>query len=155
MKPKTLFAALYVGLQCASAIAQQAPADQPAVPPRFVTVAAIDRQKGEVTLAYHTVQIILESKGGQVVPKPVHETRSHLLSLDAAEIYNASGEKLTAEDVWKRLAVRKAIVVSGDGKKVDEIYLNALAKETLVVVSPQLTAIGTAPGLAPPGPAPR
>jgi hypothetical protein len=78
--------------------------------------------------------------------KPVYEERSEVINVKRAWVFEGSGKELSTDEVWKRVAAGVAVAVSVDGKDVGPAYLKALAKETLVIVSPQNTARGEGAG---------
>lgn len=61
----------------------------------------------------------------------------------------AGGKNLDLADLKKKLDKPTLVVISSDGKPIDSAYLNLFAKDTIVIVAPQL---GTGDkGPAPPG----
>jgi len=54
--------------------------------------------------------------------------------LKKAKAATAGGKKLGLDDLKKRLAKPQVVVVSGDGKPVDEAYLKLLDKDVIVLV---------------------
>jgi hypothetical protein len=141
-----------------------------AAPPRLTTVAAFDEQEGELTIASIAVRFVWESIPGEtgsdgdagpsqgVCRRPVFETRGWTMALDAATFFDASGAKLTTDEIADRIKVGSVVAVSVDGNAVDPAYLAALAKETLVIVSPEYAVNNVematdAPAFQPPLPA--
>jgi hypothetical protein len=146
-----LFSAIAAAIGARTASAQEKPQSFRGVPPRFVTVLQIDQQAGEQELVNVTVRFVAEEVIRQVkqdgkveeatetIHKPVYEEKMvGSIALDSADVFEAGGKKLSSDEVWKRVAVGAAVVVSADGKKVNPAYLRALAKDTLVFVSPQI-----------------
>jgi hypothetical protein len=97
------------------------------VPPRLYTVDNIDQKKGDIVGVCHTVRFINHV--------PLYETQGWTLSLPSTDCFDVQGNKLTVEQIVKRLSVGDVVAVSADGGKVDPVFLKALAKDTLVFVS--------------------
>lgn len=110
--------------------ADEKPAVHVAVPPRFVTIGRIDKQKGEIELRELTVRFVWDPDR-----REVYEESSWTLLPDSMEAFDVNNNKLPKDQLWKRLAVGAAAAVSADAKKIDPIYLKALAKDTVVFVS--------------------
>jgi hypothetical protein len=138
----TIFLALVAG----TAGAEEKAREKHGPPPRFFTVLGVDRQKDEFELVDRTVRFVSEGvvfnteadKKPAVVTKlmPVYEERvAGTVDLKSAEVLEAGGRELGNDEVWKRIALGKTVVVSADGQTIDSAYLNALAKDTLVIVS--------------------
>jgi len=122
--------------------------DKPAVPkqpPRILTASV----KGDmlftrrVVLAEVPVKTIKKVKQGdkevevavttyKVEKRPVTQA----ISLDGATFGTAGGKKLDLDAVKKRLARPTPIVISGDGKPVDESYLKLFDRDVIVIVMP-------------------
>ncbi len=102
------------------------------VPPRLVTVGRVDQQKGEIDLRNLTVRFVWEPNR-----KAIYEDHGWTLSLASAEVFDVENKKLTNDELWKRIAVGAVVAISADAKKVDRAFLKALAKDTLVFVSPE------------------
>jgi len=62
------------------------------------------------------------------------EMVEHKWDLKKAKVTTAGGKKLDLDAVKKRLAKPQVVVLSVDSKPVDEAYLKALDKDTLVIV---------------------
>jgi len=98
--------------------------------------------------------------GGKKETKTVTETvmkmEKRAFALDSGEIqvYSVDGKKIDPSDLPKLLSKRSPVLVSADGKKVDQFYLKLAREGTVVVVSRRLMHmpfLGTAPGgIAPP-----
>jgi len=162
-----LLVVLSLAIAASTAAAQEKPKMLTSVSPRFVTVFEINQRQGVLDLVSVTVRFAAKTvkmdvkKDGKLqtvtktVYEPVYEKHIGRLALKSAEVFDAGGKKLSSEDVWKRVAVGATVLVSADGNKVDSVYLSALAKDTLVFVSPQYV-LPTAPtAVAPPGPLPK
>ena len=147
---RTKFAfVLWLGFSV-TATAQQEEMESKRPPPEFVTVVAMDEEQAVLNLEY-TVTIGLKKVRLQsdyvvngeartveiIVPKPIQKRRILKLKLKYAEVFDGRGKKLKTEEIWKRLAVGACVVIPVDGKAVDPVYLRVLAKDTLVIVSPQ------------------
>jgi hypothetical protein len=156
MRRAKLLVVVSLAVASGTAMAQERARTVPGVPPRFVIVSDINQQQGELVLTGVTMLFVAEQRLKQVerdgkveeivetIRKPVFESRSETVALDSTDVYEADGKKLSLESVWKRAVVGTAAVVSADGKKVDPVYLKALAKDTLVFVTPQVTKQGAA-----------
>lgn len=105
---------------------------QLAVPPRLVTVGRIDQQNGKIDLRDLTVRFIWDPNR-----KAIYEDHGWTLSLESAEVFDVENKKLTNDELWKRVAVGAVVAISADAKKVDRAFLKALAKDTIVFVSPE------------------
>ena len=119
-------------------------------PPEFVTVAAMDKAQAVLDLEY-TVDVGVQHMRYQshyevngeartveiITPKPIQKQRILKLKLKYAEVFDGRGMKLETEEAWKRLAVGASVVIPVDGEVVDSVYLRVLAKDALVIVSPQ------------------
>jgi hypothetical protein len=138
--------ALSVTLVTTIAIAEEKPNAAPIVPPRFVTVWDLDKSNGKIALTTVTVRFVVrapakekeadrELNGPKV--KPVYETRVESYEPGVGEVFDTQGKKLTDEDIWKKVKVGAIALVSGDGNKVHPVYLEMIAKETLIFVLPQ------------------
>jgi hypothetical protein len=157
MRQPTLLVVVSLAIASGTAMAQEKPRTAPGVPPRFVIVSQINQQQGELVLTGVTMRFVAEQRvkqverGGKIeeivetIRRPVYESRTEIVALDSTDVYEAGGKKLDRESVWNRAAAGTAAVVSADGKKVDSAYLKALAKDTLVIVSPQVTISPTVP----------
>jgi len=108
-------------------------AAQAAIGPRLATVARVDQEKGEIELREVMSRVVWNPQR-----KVVYEHFGLTLStaMEAFEVFDVDGQKLTDDEVWKRMAVGTVVAVSADAKKVDPMFLKTLAKDTLVVVSP-------------------
>jgi len=77
---------------------------------------------------------------GKKVKKQITEYQTRLRQVEVtfdpkkAAIATAGGKKLNLDDLKKRLARPQVVVVSGDGKAVDEAYLKLLDKDAIVIV---------------------
>jgi hypothetical protein len=134
MPRNVLFTLLLLVIAFRGARADDAPqAAKMAMGPRLATVARVDQENGE---------IVLREVMSRVVWNPqrtvVYEQRGFTLSpaMEAFDVFDVNGHKLTDDEVWKRIAVGTVVAVSADAKKVDPMFLKTLAKDTLVVVSP-------------------
>jgi hypothetical protein len=67
--------------------------------------------------------------------------------IDGTTFQTANGKKLEKEEALKKLATPTLVVVSSDGKPVDEGFLAALRPGTLVVVMPTMATGPVAPGV--------
>jgi hypothetical protein len=143
-----LLVAVCLVIASGTAIAQEGPETMPGVPPNFVIVSDINQQQGELVLTGVMTLFVAEQRLRQVetngrveeivetIRKPAFESRTEKVALDTTDVYEAGGKKLDRETVLKRAAVGTVAVASADGKKVDAVYLKAIAKDTLVIVSP-------------------
>jgi hypothetical protein len=143
-----LFAIVCMATVASTAAAQEQPRKSPGIAPRFVRILQIDRDQSELILSTVTMRFVAEQRtrsverGGKTedevytVRTPVYEERAESISLHVAQIFDGRGKELTAEEIWKRAEIGAAAVVSADGRKVDPVYLKALAKDTLVIVVP-------------------
>ena len=144
--------------------AQEKPAARSSVPPRFVTVLQTNPRKGELELSNVTVRFVPETRtraverDGKVeeeerttIATVYEESMVGTVVLESAQVFEAGGKKLSGEEVLKRVAVGTVVAVSADGKEVSPAYLGALAKDTLIFVSPQLAMQAAVKAHAAPG----
>ena len=101
-----------------------------------------------------TVPVLEEvTVGGKKVTRTVYRTvekelkTSTAYPIEGTTFQTAGGKKLEKEEALKKLATPTLVVVSSDGKPVDEGFLAALKPGTLVVVTP-MAATGV---IMPPG----
>jgi len=152
-------------LMCALVLAA---ADEPEpatkAPPPTILLASVkdDHLVSRVAVtAYKAVAVTRKVKVGD---KEVEVTTQEFVpemrtvevkrDLSKATFNTAGGKKLTLEDAKKRLAKVQPVVLSSDGKAVDEAYLKVFDKDALVIVMPQ-AKIGVAPPPPPPPPLPK
>jgi hypothetical protein len=110
------------------------------VTPRIVT-AYLDGDKlvCEVTTTVTTQVPVVQLVDGKQVLN--YETvRQEVKTLESYEMKGATfttvgGEQVDLETVKKRLATKAKVVVSGNGKSVEPLYLKGLDKEALVIVA--------------------
>jgi hypothetical protein len=139
MKRNALFFFLLLLIAFRSAQAADAPqAEKAAIGPRLVAVARVDQQNGEIELREVMSRVVWNPQR-----TVVYEQRGFTLSpaMEAFDVFDVNGHKLTDDEVWKRIAVGTVVAVSADAKTVDAMFLKVLAKDTLVVVSPMYAAI--------------
>lgn len=138
MPRNVLFTFLLLVIAFRSAHADDAPqAAKMAMGPRLATVARVDQEKGEIELREVTSRVVWNPQR-----TVLYEQRGLTLSptLEAFDVFDVDGQKLTDDEVWKRMAVGTVVAVSTDAKKVDPMFWKTLAKDTLVVVSPMYAA---------------
>ena len=153
-----VWAVLALGIAATTAAAQEKTKISKGPPPEIVTVVAMDEEQGVLDLEYvgvvemekvrvkntYTNRVKHEDTVRDevrtleaIIDKPIYKPRVLKLKLKFTEVFDPSGRKLDGEVVWKRLAVGATVVIPVDGMPVDSDYLRALAKDTLVLVSPQ------------------
>lgn len=138
MPRNALFAFVLLAIAFRSARADDAPqAAKAAIGPRLVAVARVDQQNGEIELREVMSRVVWNPQR-----TVVYEQRGFTLSpaMEAFDVFDVNGHKLTDDEVWKRIAVGTVVAVSADAKTVDAMFLKVLAKDTLVVVSPMYAA---------------
>jgi len=131
-----------------SVLAVSADAEPPAPkePPQVLTASV----KGDKLVSKRTVTVnvpvtvIQKVKQGDkevdvTVTRLVPEMRTVEVAMDLsrATITTAGGKKLDLDALKKRLDKPRPVVVSGDGKPVDESYLKLLDKDAIVIVVPR------------------
>src|SRR5690242_18738878 len=104
-----LFVTACLAIISISSAADEKPAAPP-VPPRLYMVASVDQKKGEVVGVCHTVRFVWQPNR-----VPIYETRSWALSVASTDCFDVNGKKLTADEIYKRLAVGDVVAVSADG----------------------------------------
>jgi hypothetical protein len=134
-------------------LAAPAPEEKPATlpttpPPRITNVATLDPQAGEIVLHEVTQQAVPELRkqirtvNGKAVEVeytvyvPVLVQQQRKFSLKEGKALDTTGAPLEAAEVWKRLKVGAAVLVSGDGNKVDPAYLGIVAKDAVILAFP-------------------
>jgi hypothetical protein len=149
---------LWLAITGSAGAAEEQARERSSVPPRLATVLEVRQKEGELVLTSVTVRNVVEQrvrvevvngKAEEVaytMMKPVYEERSEIIDLKRAWVFEGSGKELSKEEVLKRVAAEMAVAVSVDGKDISPTYLRALAKETLVIVSPQHAVPGAAGG---------
>jgi len=119
------------------------PPVQKSVAPRLVLVALKGDQlvhRAVVTVSVPVSKAVEVEMNGKkvtrVVTEYVQEQRTVELAWDAkkATITTAGGKKIDFDDLKKRLPKPRMVVVSGDGKAVDDAYLKLLDKDAIVIV---------------------
>jgi hypothetical protein len=117
-------------------------------PPRVGCVAALDPAAGEITLHEVSQQVVPELRtelrtinGKKVevqvtVYQAVLVQQQRKLSLKEGKAFDTSGTSLEPEEVWKRLKIGTAVLISADGNKVDPAYLGIIAKEAVILAIP-------------------
>src|SRR5215471_13661565 len=88
------------------------------VPPRLYVVSRIDQNKGEIVATCQTVRFMW-----QPTRIPIYETAVVDLPLASTDCFDVQGKKVTAEEIYKRLAVGAVIAVSADTCAVDPVFL--------------------------------
>jgi len=125
------------------AVAADVEPAQKGAAPRFVLVALKGDQlvnRTAVTVMVPvTRQVEVEVNGKketrtvtEIVPQM--QMSEQKWDVKKATITTAGGKKLGLDDLKKRLAKPQVVLVSGDGKAVDEAYLKLLDKDAIVVV---------------------
>lgn len=124
------------------------PKTKPATPPSMVQVyLSGDRlvSRTEVTVTKKVpVKKTVANKGGkteevvQLVAVPELRVVEIFHSLTTLEAKTAGGKALDVEEVKKRLLRPQVVVMSGDGKAIAQAFLDALDKETIVLVPRQV-----------------
>ena len=141
------------------ALALGADADAPKPPPRILTASVKDDKL--VSKLVYTVMMVVpvtrkENQNGKEVEVtttelvPQQRTDVETFDLKKATFSTAGGKKLDLDAVKKRLEKPQPVVLSGDGKAVDESYLKLFDKDALVIVVP--LPIPQAPKAIPPLP---
>jgi len=112
-------------------------------PPRLVLVKLEgDQLVTRITVA-ETVPVTKKvevNNNGKIEVREVTEyvTRMRLVTqawdLKKVKVTTAGGKKLDLDSVKKGLANPQVVVVSGDGKPIDEAYLKVLDKDAIVIV---------------------
>jgi len=117
-------------------------------PPRLLVV----RLKGDALVSQYVVTEVVpvtvtekvKTNQGDVdrtVTRYVPQMRTVEQSFDlkAVTVTTAGGKRLSAEEVRNRLGTRpQAVATSGDGQPIDQVYLDALGRDTLVIMTPRV-----------------
>jgi hypothetical protein len=132
-------------------------------PPRIACVGALKPEEGEITLHEVTVQMVpelrkeLRTVNGKTVEVAATFYRAVVVQqqrkcyLKEGKAYDTAGAPLEAAEVWKRLKVGSPVLVSGDGNKVDPVYLGVVAKEAVILAFPDgLDTVTPPPAKLPP-----
>jgi hypothetical protein len=128
-----------------SALAVSADAEAPKTAPTILT-ASIKDEKLVVKLTHVVVvpvTVVTKEKVGDKeveVPKTTFKMETRTIEqkhdLKKATFGTAGGKKLDLDAVKKKLEKPTPIVVSGDGKEIDESYLKLFDKDVIVIVLP-------------------
>jgi hypothetical protein len=141
------------------ALALGAGADAPKPSPRIVTASVKDDWLVCKTTQNVAIPVITTQKvnnNGKEEDVTTYSTRIEMRTLEQAfELKKASfstagGKKLDLDAAKKRLEKPQPVVLSGDGKAVDESYLKLFDKDALVIVVPP--PVPQAPKAIPPLP---
>jgi hypothetical protein len=145
-----------------SALAQPAPAPEPAVPsgiPPEQMLASID-VKGKMKFTFvmahepatHEQTVTTyQTKGTEKVPIQVKVKVSHLsvttaeLAAEHVEAFTVGGRPLSREQLTTLLSKERTVLVAMDGKKVDPFYLR-LYKDDAILLIPPANALSGACG---------
>jgi len=118
---------------------------QPAIPtgpqPKFAIVRGIDKTMGEVTLwQIQTVNEVVPEKaivnGQEVtrnVTRQVLRTVETQFSVDKGTVLDATGKKVPAAEVWKRLKTGATVLVAG--QQPDPLFLRVVRPDTLIFIT--------------------
>lgn len=128
---------------CALAVSADVEPQAPKAPPRLILVKLDgDRLVSRVTVTevVPVTRKVEVNNNGKIEVREVtaYETRlrvvEHAIETKKATITTAGGKKLSLDDLKKRLAKPQVVVVSGDGKPIDEAYLKVLDRDAIVIV---------------------
>ncbi len=128
-------------------------AGPPGLPPRVLDLTADPDGKVRVQV-YRSETIKVPAQGvnrpanalpQQPVPAPIERTVRRSLKVELSEVkdltlYTADGKEADKALLKKLTTEGGVVVVSADGKKVDPKYLKLFRDDTLILVSPELTA---------------
>jgi len=130
--------------------------------PRIVTASVKDDKlvlRNTCTVAVPvTVVRKVKNKDGKeedvAVTTARTETRNVEQSYELKKVTatTAGGKKVSADDLKKKLAKARPVVVSADGNAVDESYLKLFDKDVIVLVVPLTPSGGVLTPPLPPGP---
>jgi hypothetical protein len=127
------------------ASAQPAP---PSLTPTFKIIGGTNQAKGEIQFKqvdYKIVIVTFQKKvieNGKTIVVDVTEAKYvpyfTLTTIAAANtrVITPDGKQLPIDEVWKRLKADLVVVVSGDEKTPDDVYLRTLNPQTLVIITP-------------------
>lgn len=144
---KIAFAILTTLLLLASRATAQPARSGP--PPIFQIVDGTDQAAGFIRLTeMRPVQEQYTEKRVRVIEGvPIEEevVKTKTVYAHITGPYNAAksqfitpdGKQVPVNEVWKRLKAKSVVAVSADGKVPDEAYLQALNRNTLVIILPQ------------------
>ena len=133
-----MFAILLCGLTVAADV--EPPASKE--PPRLLLVTLQGDQlvsRVTVTSAVPVQKTITVNVNGKPETRTVTEyvtqlrTVEHAIDLKKSTVRTVGGKKLDLDAVKKRLVKPQVVVVSADGKAVNEAYLKVLDKDALIV----------------------
>jgi hypothetical protein len=148
---------ILLGALAVAADAEPAPKE----PPRILTASVKDDQLVSKMVVTVVVPVTIKQKVNNngkeeevtvTSYKSEQRTIEQKYDLKKATFSTAGGKKLDLDAVKKRLAKAQPVVVSGNGKAVDESYLKLFDKDALVIVVPMPEPMKV-PQLVPP-PAP-
>jgi hypothetical protein len=132
-----------------SALAVSAPAPKeikpPKSPPPMVMVATVGKDGRafvERTFIRLQPQIVEMKKGDKVEKREefvsIQEAVRAFLDDKDVTVYGHKGQRIEAKELPKRIRKTMPVLVSTDGKEVDEFYRSIVREGTLIVVAPSL-----------------
>src|SRR5262245_52609434 len=117
--------------------------------PQFAYLTAVDKDKETVTIQQLVevpaqkfkdvkVQVVINGVVREETRKVAYiemttKQQESVLSFKNATAWTVEGQKLSKEDMWKRLAAKKTILMIPGGDGLDPAYRSVLQKDVLVV----------------------
>src|SRR5262245_30461067 len=137
--------------------------------PSFAIVSALDQTQGQVTVTVMQVsQVTIPVHVPEQVivnGRPVFTTKTTFrmetritetkIALKKAVLHNGAGKKVSEQDAIKQLKVGATVLLSPNGAPVDPLYLRALQPDTLILGTPNITSPQPLPPPVPPRDLPR
>ena len=121
----------------------------PGPSPTFNVVERADPEKGHlyyIATLRDVVPVIVEEKvideNGRVIIKMrthqqvVYKQLMYRVEVDKSRVITPDGKQLPIDDVWKRAKAGTVIAISGDFNEPSREFLQALGRDTLVVIPP-------------------
>jgi hypothetical protein len=113
-----------------------------AVTPRLAVVSKIKEADGTITCSWVVERPVFETRTREVNGKTeayvthrsVPSPQSKTFSLANAVFQNATGNRVSRETFESRVKLGDTILVSADGKPVDQAYLRILRDDVLILV---------------------
>ena len=113
--------------------------------PRFGVITVIDKERGLFVVTEKIATAVKENRAviifegerkEQPVVKFIIATTQYRYPLGESPVYDVQGQRIPPEDALERMQVGRAVVLSSDGKMLDERYRKALHGDTLILIPP-------------------
>jgi hypothetical protein len=124
------------------------------LPPTFSKVLGVSAENQSITVAQVVSKAVPMTESYTVdvngrtemrtrtIMKPVFETVQSKVSLANAAAYDGAGQRLSEEQLWRRLKPNE-VIVTAIGQLPDAAFLNLLRKDAVVIVLPNMAPPAT------------